>query len=196
MVSFFWAGVYWRVSFGFLAGVAAFLFADAGGFALAFLGAAVLHESGHLLVMACFNVPVRCVRLTLGGMYIQRGDCAGFLQELLVLVAGAAVNMLAAMLLFSHGTDGSLRFSAANAALAFFHLLPFGGMDGGSIAELICVRLFGLPCGLWVSRLCALAAFLFCAVALLLLARGYGLTATTVMLWLLLICTALAPGRT
>ncbi|MEG1943435.1 MAG: hypothetical protein RR049_06425 [Angelakisella sp.] len=145
MIHFTFAGVHLRASFGFFALLAIFLFVDAGGFALAFLGGAALHELGHLLAMGVFGVGIRLVELRGGGLIIHRDERhhTSFWQEVIILLSGAGANILAAVCLYIMGGDGALRFSAANTALAICHLLPIPGLDGGTLAALFFHRLKG-----------------------------------------------------
>ncbi|MEG1875746.1 MAG: hypothetical protein RR185_09300, partial [Angelakisella sp.] len=101
MVSFCFAGVRWRVTFAFFAVAAVFLWIDGGGFALAFLGGALLHELGHLLALAFLRCPVRLVELTARGMQIFRAEAAGMspAEEAVILLAGPGTNLLLALLL-------------------------------------------------------------------------------------------------
>lgn len=193
MLSFFFAGVYWRVSLGFLLAITAFLLLDSGGFALCFLAAAALHESGHLAAMSLCGAPVRAVELTVGGMRLRRGGTLGYRAELFVMLAGAGCNLLAALLLLLWGGVGAQRFSAANLALAVFHLLPIGGLDGGTVLELLCVRWRGAAAGMRLARRCSVCFALTALAGLCWLCWRYGWSAGVLLLALLLVCALLAP---
>lgn len=193
MISFAFAGVRWRVSFVFLLAMAVFLLLDSGGFAVAFLGAAVLHEAGHLAAMSILGAPVRLVELRASGMGIVRGGKLGYGQELVILAAGAATNLVAALILLLEGSSGSQHFSAANAAVAIFQLLPLGGLDGGSILELLMVRLLGAVSGCTAART---VSIIFAVTALCLivwLTVQFGWSMGTLLMGMLLICALLAP---
>lgn len=197
MIHFTFAGVRWRAAFGFFALTAVFLFVDSGGFALAFLGAAALHELGHLLAMGLFGVPVRLVELRMSGLLIYRDDrCrTGFFQESCILMAGAGANLLASLLLYLAGGEGAMHFSAANSALAIYHLLPVAGLDGGSLLLLFCTALFGCQRGAAVA---AQLSVIFCFGAIVLLCLvtvRYGFSAGTLLMTLLFICAVLSPNR-
>lgn len=197
MVHFTFAGVRWRAAFGFFALTAVFLFVDSGGFALAFLGAAALHELGHLLAMSFFGVRVRLVELRMSGMLIHRDDrChTGFLQETCILMAGAGTNLLAAVLLYLAGGEGAMHFSAANSALAIYHLLPVAGLDGGSLLLLFCTGLLGCRRGTAVAAQLGVI-FCFGAIALLCLVTvRYGFSAGTLLMTLLFVCAVISPNR-
>ncbi|MEG0541174.1 MAG: hypothetical protein RR528_02500 [Angelakisella sp.] len=195
MIHFSFAGVRWRAAFGFFALAAVFLFIDAGGFALAFLGAAALHELGHLLAMGFFGVPIRLVELRCSGLIIYRDDRhhTEFLQEVFILMAGAAANLLAAGLLYLLGGEGALHFSAANSALAIYHLMPVAGLDGGSLLVLFCSRALGCRRG---TQVAAQLSILFCfaaIVALCMITVWYGFSAGTLLMTVLFVCALIAP---
>lgn len=193
MISFRFAGVRWRVSFWFFGAVALFLFVDAGGFALSFLGAAAIHECGHLLAMGFLKAPVRVVELTLFGMKICRGGRVGRGAEIIILLAGAGGNLLAALVLYFWGAPGIMEFSAANTALAIFHLLPVAGLDGGSLLELFCLNIFGPASGGVIAGGISVT-FCFAALAALVWVVFYhGVTGGLLMMGLLLILALFAP---
>lgn len=195
MIHFTFAGVRWRAAFGFFALAAVFLFVDSGGFALSFLGAAALHELGHLLAMGLFRVPVRLVELRVSGLLIYRDDRhrTNAQQEAMILLAGAGTNLLAAGLLYLAG-EGGLRFSAANSALAIYHLLPVAGLDGGSLLLLFCSEVFGCRRGAAVA---AQISVLFCVGAILLLGVAtvhHGLSPGILLMTVPFICAIFSPG--
>ena len=130
---------------------------------LTFVVALVIHEVGHLIAARVCRVPVTqagfgwgpelCsvraynvdyfVRLVPAGAYI-RMDMAGlqkrpFSQQLVVLFAGIAVNIIFSILAW-----GTL-FGAFNLALAIGNLLPVYQQDGWKMGMIICRKAFGRP---------------------------------------------------
>jgi Zn-dependent protease len=121
----------------------------------------VLHELGHSLVAQAFGIPVSDITLyPIGGVaqLVRRPSTPG--QELLIAIAGPAVNVVIAAAL---GVSGAWLFGAetllealqqgrdhaptgvtlwawlagSNAALAVFNLLPALPMDGGRVLRAV-----------------------------------------------------------
>ena len=116
-----------RVTLGFAAVVCLLGWCDlrlCGWFLLALL----LHELGHLAVLAFFHRPIRGITLGAGGAKIET-EGLSYRQEALSAAAGPAVNLLSAGL--------TLRtfpvFALVSLALAAVNLLPLYPMDGGRI---------------------------------------------------------------
>ncbi len=131
----------WRVSPSVIAVGASLLFT-----ALVF-GSVVLHELGHALTARRFGIQTRAITLyPIGGVASLEGSPRTPRQELLIAVAGPAVNLaiagVLALGLFLLGTAGVaapllLMFAQslliANLMLAFFNMLPAFPMDGGRV---------------------------------------------------------------
>ncbi len=127
----------------------------------------VLHELGHSLVAKAFGISVRDITLYPIGGVASLGSRPGTpVQELLIAVAGPAVNVVIATALATTGllAFGSDAFFAAlershehaptglmlwawlaasNALLAVFNMLPALPMDGGRVLRAILALLFG-----------------------------------------------------
>jgi len=140
---------------------------------LSFFATLVLHELGHYFAARMCAVPIKqagvgwgpklygvrvsevdCqVRLLPVGAYVQMDMRAlqrrPLLQQLFVLGAGVAVNLVLAVLAW-----GSL-FGALNLALAIGNLIPFYQLDGWKSGMVICRRMFGRPSPLveWMMTL-------------------------------------------
>jgi stage IV sporulation protein FB len=133
---------------------------DAVGFVLAIFACVLLHEFGHALMARRFGIATRDITLLpIGGVAtIERmPERPG--QELLVALAGPAVNLVIAVALIGlfgvttepavvaeslHKPDIDLvtRLAFANLMLAMFNLIPAFPMDGGRILRaLLCLRM-------------------------------------------------------
>jgi Zn-dependent protease/CBS domain-containing protein len=118
------------------------------GFIIALFGSVLLHEFGHSLTARRYGISTRNITLLpIGGVsQLERMPTEPW-QELVVTLAGPAVNVVIAVGLFAlltatgelqplnslALTSGSLleRVMFANVSLMFFNLLPAFPMDGG-----------------------------------------------------------------
>src|SRR5690349_12287170 len=171
-----WVGVtYW-----IQAGSAAAL--EGVGFILALFACVVLHELGHALTARRFGVQTRyIVLLPIGGVAGLERMPRNPRQELLVALAGPAVNVALAILLFlavrltgplptpsvyDFDVLSSVRgfvyqFVFVNVVLALFNMLPAFPMDGGRVLRaLLAMRMssYARATGIaaWIGRLLAL----------------------------------------
>lgn len=113
------------------------------------LSAAALHEAGHLLLLRRFRVPAERLRLSLSGAEItaQGAQRLPYGQEILILLAGPAVNAVFSLLLAEAARElnwqAGYLYSGANALLGIYNLLPIVPLDGGQILSLAVAWRFG-----------------------------------------------------
>lgn len=152
--------------------------------------AAALHECGHLALLAAFRVPVYGVTLGAFGAVIRAPAARrlSYGRELLVTLAGPAVNLILAPLVARGAAylawDWGYLFAGAHLLLGVYNLLPVLPLDGGRALYLLCAYCFGVDAGervgaavglLTVLSLTALGAYLtlrFGAALFLLAAAG------------------------
>ena len=134
----------------------------------AVLLAATLHELGHLAALRAFGVPVRGLRLSAWGAVLYApGTCRlSYGRELLVTLAGPAVNLLCApalaFLAVRTRWEPGFLLAGAHAVLGVYNLLPIAPLDGGTAVYLITAFLFGPTVG---DAVCA-ASGMTCALIL------------------------------
>ena len=106
---------------------------------LPFLGAAALHELGHLLMLRRLGRMPRRLELRFSGAQLETPPLS-YRQELLAASAGPLVSLLMGLLF---PLAPYLAFYSV--ALGCFNLLPVPGLDGGRMLR--CALLLRLPPG-------------------------------------------------
>lgn len=115
----------------------------------AVLSAAALHELGHLAALRYYGVRVRALRLTALGAELDAPSLTrlSYPRELIVTLAGVAVNFLCAALLAAlaqrSGWEGAYLFAGVHLVLAAFNLLPVSPLDGARALSLVLAWSFG-----------------------------------------------------
>ena len=124
-----------QVSFFFFLTVCLALILDKTDTAVLALGAAAIHETGHLLCMLAFGERPACVRVAPFGFCITRTPKGSYRQEIFIALAGPAANLLAALALFLTAkackTSCLNRAILVNLSLALFNLIPIEPLDCG-----------------------------------------------------------------
>ncbi|MBE7004551.1 MAG: hypothetical protein E7425_09780 [Ruminococcaceae bacterium] len=170
--------------------LAAALLVGGAEVAAAVLLAASMHELGHLLALRLLGASVEGLRLGGFGAEIRaRTHRLSYFRELLAVLAGPAVNLLAAPLIASyavrHGWDWGCLFAGAHVVLGVYNLLPIPPLDGARALYLVTAYCFdpyaadravaavGLVCS---CVLCAFGAYLaVCWGGMLFLLASFGL---------------------
>ncbi len=130
-------GVSVYIGFTFFAAALFFTVIGNGGLLAVTYLCALFHEAGHVAAILAFGARLQEIRLTMAGAEIGRREpsCLSRGREVLVLIAGPAVNLALALgaLLFLGGG----RFVQVNLLLCCFNALPFDSLDGGRVIELL-----------------------------------------------------------
>lgn len=91
----------------------------------------LLHEAGHLCVMALFGIGIESVTLLPIGIDIKRRQkYISYTKEIVLALAGIAVNMLAFFIFKKYEF-----FAYTNLLYALINLIPIKGLDGGNALE-------------------------------------------------------------
>ena len=136
----------------------------------------LLHELGHSVVARRYGIPILDITLfPFGGMARTLGMPRRPGQELLIALAGPAVNVVLALLILPlwwagpGGWTGALldTLLLANLMLAGFNLLPAFPLDGGRVLRaLLSLRWGHLRATVWAVRLGWLLALVLAAFGL------------------------------
>lgn len=131
MLEYRYGGMCCKLSLLFPAVFLSLLLMDHSGTAVLGFTAAILHESGHLLMLALLKERPREIVISFFGMRLLLSDhtLEDPVKLLMVSLAGPAVNALCSVLLFTF--SGHSVFAMLHAALGVINLLPILPLDGG-----------------------------------------------------------------
>ncbi|MBO5701528.1 MAG: site-2 protease family protein [Clostridia bacterium] len=120
------------------------------GIVLSSLGAAVLHELGHMLAAAILGIPMRSLDVGMFGASLKvRGSLISYPKEFLLCAAGPAMNFLSAIVVIilserrGYFTEISEWFASVSLMLGVLNLIPAEGFDGGRMLSVAVTSLFG-----------------------------------------------------
>jgi Zn-dependent protease len=152
------------------------------GLTLAVFGCVVLHELGHALMARYFGIATRDITLyPIGGVARLERMSERPIEELLIALAGPAVNVVIAGLLFVglsilqpfsfeehlpgwYGESFLGALMMVNIVLVLFNLVPAFPMDGGRVLRAILATRLGLvratQIAAWLGAILALVFFL------------------------------------
>lgn len=127
-------GSHVSVSFFFFVTVCVALVLDKTNTAVLTLGAAAVHELGHLICMLCLGERVSNICVAPFGFRITRSG-SSCRREMCIAIAGPAANLIVAAILLCAmwicGAKGLLKAAVVNISLAVFNLLPIEPLDCG-----------------------------------------------------------------
>lgn len=111
-----------------------------GRFLLLLLGAAALHEGGHLIACWLCGIPVRGFSVTICGAELRLEGEISPAKQLITALAGPAASLAAALIAvagFPEAEETAL-FAGLNLVAGAFNLLPVEPLDGGRALVALC----------------------------------------------------------
>lgn len=134
-----------ELSFPLVAAVCIILTVDTTLTAFCAIINAILHESGHLLILRIYGCGVESIRIGLLDVNIKKSECMlSVNKEIFVALAGPATNLFCALLFYLLYTFTSLKvFSTLSFSalfLACFNILPVESLDGGNALLLFMLK--------------------------------------------------------
>ena len=141
---------------------------------LTILAAALIHETGHWVVLRALGARSLALRVGVLGIALETDrQRLSYGQELAALLAGPGANLLCACLL-ALLMEGAETAIGAHLVLGIFNLLPVRPLDGGRALYLLGVWLLGPDRGEWLARLVGALAAILLAAGLCLLSAWTG----------------------
>ena len=138
-----------RVTPGFVLLMAVWFLLDRAGLYWCALPAAALHEAGHLLAIRLCGGRPRLLTLSAGGLRIDYAGALSYARETVVALAGAAVNLLAAVLacvVYARtGRADAVCMAGVQLLFAAANLLPLRALDGGQALRALLRSRLSLP---------------------------------------------------
>ena len=131
-------GIKFKFSFLFFAMITAMMLCDKSGILIHGFICCTAHESGHVAAFLLMGKKPESIAFEATG--IKLTNPAGLLsarRDLIILVAGCAVNFIAAAVFYKI----SRVYFAANLVIGLFNFMPVYALDGGKILyTLLCMR--------------------------------------------------------
>ena len=97
------------------------------------LGAAFVHEMGHVVAAKLLNIPTKCIKLDIFGAIIETDALlCSYKKEAVLCLAGPLANIFSVVILSTFQLPFDLEFfKIASLFFAVINLLPASGFDGG-----------------------------------------------------------------
>lgn len=137
---------------------------------LCFYGGCILHELGHIIAAAFVDMkPETVIFKGSGIVMITKKNClVPVKKNVFVLLSGPAANLVAGMF-FAVYSHNQLCF-IINSSLCIYNLLPFPGLDGGAVADVI---FSGSPHEYLVSSVIFFIRYAVCFVSIMAVFCGF-----------------------
>ncbi len=125
-------GVEYKIEYSFFIVVLIALLCESKQFLYLILFSS-LHELGHIVTLYAFKGKAEKITLSYYGVGLIHSSRLGFIQELVFLLSGIAVNLLMVLINVQ---------PKINLALLLINLLPIYPLDAGRCLKLLCDRIF------------------------------------------------------
>ncbi|MBR2283734.1 MAG: M50 family metallopeptidase [Ruminococcus sp.] len=123
-----------RIRFSFLLLNAVMFLLRSSRLILCFYAVSVMHELGHAAAVYLSGGRITALELSGFGIMMESEQPGNTAAEAAVLLAGPFVNLAAAGISAISGHYGA--FMQLSLTAGIYNLLPYPGLDGGSLAEL------------------------------------------------------------
>ena len=144
---FFGTEIY--ISFLFWTLIVFMIATDRTGLAIPTLFSVLLHEVGHLVFMWICECEPKSIKLVPASISITKGISRKKCGDLVISLAGPAVNLIMFCSLYINYliTKNPFSFdcSLINLALFTFNMLPVSGLDGGTVLKIVLSKKFNNP---------------------------------------------------
>ena len=132
---------------GFFLVLAAAILMEGLDFAGLVLLAASLHELGHCAAIRLCGGRIQALRMGHTGAEILFDGRLGYLQDMLIALAGPAASLLAALAVDAaygqSGSEAATLFAGLNLLYCLCNLLPLSVLDGGRFLFALCSAVLG-----------------------------------------------------
>lgn len=150
-----------KISFSFLLCIMiATLLCTHSYLSLAAILAAALHELGHILMAKLCSIPIKELKLGIfGAALTPEGSLCSYKKEILLALAGPAINFILGATLLPFSKNGSEFFSfftVSSFFLGFLNLMPIYDLDGGRILNCLLCQILSPVCA---ERICRFLSF-------------------------------------
>lgn len=147
---------------------------------LAVLFSALLHEAGHILASVYLKVELNSLSLDLlGAKLCTTGNLISYKKEIILCLAGPAVNLVTFAILFPFIYKGFITSEfllctfVSSAILFCVNMLPISSFDGGRVISCLLYSFFPVRVSIFISRaLSLLCIFCLWSVSVYLLIRA------------------------
>jgi len=129
------------IDIGFLAVIA--LVSMSRKYSFSAFAACIVHEAGHLVMSGVNGYRTERILLSITGVSIESvpGKLHSFAEDLMVIYGGIMANVIAGTVALITGCS---LFGTVNLVIAALNALPFSVLDGGSAADIISEKYYGV----------------------------------------------------
>ncbi len=101
---------------------------------------AIIHETGHLIAMACFGIKPKSITLHAFDISIDADAPKSEFQDMIITLSGPLINFVFSIIFIGF----SMTMCVSNLVIGIFNLLPIDTFDGGHALTLLLNRRLSL----------------------------------------------------